>query len=102
MNVAQIEAGCFKRSFRPREGVEWQAEQTVCIGMLFCASETDLICVCRQDESPPLQACSCKGGDAVVWIQDGGEWLMVREQGLLPIQELTLNTNANASFSNYA
>ena len=36
-----------------------------------------------------MQACSCEGGDAVVWTQDGGEWLMVREQGeLLSIQEL--------------
>ena len=42
-----------------------------------------------QDESPPLQACSCKGGDAVVWAQDGSEWLMICEQSeVLPIQEL--------------
>ena len=89
MNLSQIEAGCFNRSFGPRGGVEWQAGQTVCIGMLFCASETDLIHVRRQDESPPLQACSCKGRDAVVRAQDGGEWLMICEQGeLSPIQEL--------------
>ena len=63
--------------------------QTVCISMLFCALETDLIRVRRQDESLCLQACSCKGGDAVVRAQDGGEWLMICEQGeLSPIQEL--------------
>ena len=89
MNLAQIEASCYNRSFRPRGGVEWQAGQTVYIGMLFCASETDLIRVHRQDESPSLQAGSCKGGDAVARAQDGGEWLMIRDQSeLSPIQEL--------------
>ena len=89
MNLAQIEAGCFNRLFRPGGGVEWQAGQAVCINMFFCASETDLIHVCRQDESPPLQACSCKGGDAAVRAQDGGEWLMICEQSeRSSIQEL--------------
>ena len=83
MNLVQIEAGCFNRSFRPRGGVQWQTRQTVCIGMLFCASDTDLISVHIQDERPPLQACSCEGEDAVAWTKDGGEWLMVREQGEL-------------------
>ena len=55
MNLAQIEASCYNRSFRPRGGVERQTGQTVCIGMLCCASETDLIRVHRQ-----MRAHLCK------------------------------------------